>query len=512
MAATRKAKRNVYDVDAINKRTVLRASYDIARRTDENANLWKYVDSLSAAEANNPAVRQTIRNRARYETANNSYAAGIVATLAADTIGPEIQLQLGDTDAAQQAEREFERWARATRLWAKLRTMRRAKCVDGEAFGQLVTNRKVDHRVKLDLRLLECDMIESWVTGFREDEIDGIRFDADGNPSEYRVLKNHPGDSRQWATSKAGTWTPAKYVLHYFTEARPGQVRGVSELLPSLALFGELRLYTKAVINAASRAAELAAVMQTTLLPDQIAAELSDPLTTIEAPRNSIVSLPEGWTLAQLKAEQPAQTYEMFKREIVNEMARPLSMPYNVAACDSSRYNYASGRLDHQTYDRGIEVERAEIRLAILDRIYAAWLAEYSAIAGLPQAQVDALRDHEWHFSGRGHVDPGKEASADQTRLANGTLTRARYWAKHGADWKREDSQWIKEMIEREKMWNEARADAGLPPAPMPSAPGAPPNTLAVDENEPDLDDSDEPEGGDNVEPTTGKGLDKWLM
>jgi len=484
MPTAHKFKRSVYDADAISKRTVLRAAYDIARTTDENANLWKYVDSLSAAEANNPAVRQTIRNRARYEVANNSYADGIVDTLAADTIGAEVQLQLGDTDAAQRAEREFERWAHATRLWSKVRTMRRAKIVDGEVFAQLVTNRKIAHRVKLDLRLLECDMVESWVSGAtREDEIDGIRFDADGNPSEYRILKNHPGDSRGWATSKAGTWTSAAYVLHYFAESRPGQVRGVSELLPSLALFGELRLYTKAVINAAARAAELAAVMQTTLMPDQVAAELTDPLTTIEAPRNAIISLPEGWTLSQLKAEQPTTTYGMFKREIINEMARPLSMPFNVAACDSSSYNYASGRLDHQTYDRSIEVERAEIRLAILDRIYAAWLAEYSAIAGLPQAQVDALRDHEWHFSGRGHVDPGKEASADQTRLANGTLTRARYWAKHGADWKREDGQWIKEMIERETMWNEARKAAGLPPAPMPSAPGAPANNVAPDED-----------------------------
>ncbi|HUS96934.1 MAG TPA: phage portal protein [Hyphomicrobiaceae bacterium] len=479
-----KSKRSLYDADAISKRTVLRAAYDIARSTDENANLWKYVDSLSAAEANNPSVRQTIRNRARYEVANNSYADGIVDTLAADTIGPEIQLQLGDTVIAERAEREFERWARDVRLWAKLRTMRRAKCVDGEVFGQLITNRKIANRVKLDLRLLECDMVESWVTSERVDEIDGIRFDDVGNPTEYRILKNHPGDSRGWATSKAGTWTPAGYVLHYFSESRPGQVRGVSELLPSLSLFGELRLYTKAVINAAARAAEFAAVMQTDLLPDQVAAELSDPLTTIEAPRNAIISLPEGWKMAQLKAEQPAQTYEMFKREIVNEMARPLSMPFNVAACDSSRYNYASGRLDHQTYDRSIEVERAEIRLAVLDRIYAAWLAEYSAIAGLTEAQVNAIRDHEWHFSGRGHVDPGKEASADQTRLANGTLTRARYWAKHGADWKREDAQWIKEMIERERMWNEARNAAGLPPAPMPSAPGSPANQPIPDKDD----------------------------
>jgi capsid protein len=218
----------------------------------------------------------------------------------------------------------------------------------------------------------------------------------------------------------------------------------------------------------AARAAEIAGVMQTTLLPDNVAAELSDPLTTIEAVRNAIVSLPEGWTLAQLKPEQPATTYAMFKREILNEMARCVSMPYNVAACDSSAYNYASGRLDHQTYDRSIEVERADLRAMVLDRIYAAWLEEYAAVAGLGKPQVAELTDHEWHFAGRGHVDPNKEASADETRLKNGTLTRARYWAKQGADWKRESAQWIKERVEMESQWNEARKTAGLEPAPYP--------------------------------------------
>ena len=70
---TRRPRRKVFDSAAISQRTI-RASYDVARTTDENENLWKYVDALSAADANSPTVRRTIRNRARYETANNSYA------------------------------------------------------------------------------------------------------------------------------------------------------------------------------------------------------------------------------------------------------------------------------------------------------------------------------------------------------------------------------------------------------------------------------------------------------
>ena len=480
----RKPTRPVFDSEAISQRS-LRASYDIARSTTENENLWKYVDSLSAADANAPGVRKTIRNRARYEVANNSYADGIVDTLSADTIGPEVQIQLGDTDLAQRTERAFEQWARSVRLWDKVRGMRRAKCVDGEAFGLLVTNPRIANRVKLDVRLVECDMIESWASVEKANEIDGIRFDEYGNPVTYRLLHYHPGDHRQFMTSRAGEWINADYMLHYFTALRPGQVRGVSELTPALSLFGELRQFTKAVLMNAARAAEIAGVMQTDLLPDSVAAELSDPLTTIEAVRNAIVSLPEGWKLAQLKPEQPATTYAMFKREIINEIARCLSIPYNIAACDSSSYNYASGRLDHQTYDRSIEVERADLRAAVLDRIYAAWLGEYAAVAGLNRQQLLELHDHAWHFAGRGHVDPNKEASADETRLKNGTLTRARYWAKQGADWKRESAQWIKERIEMEQQWNDAREKAGLEPAPYPGE-GQPATPSAQPEREDD--------------------------
>jgi len=474
-ASARKPKRKIYDVDTASRKHVS-ASYDIARSTGENANLWKYVDSLNAADANSPAVRKIIRNRARYEVANNSYADGMLDTLAADTVGPVVQLQLGDSKLAQRTEKSFAAWAKSINLWSKCRTMRRAKCADGEAFGLFITNRKVKNRVKLDLQLIECDMVESWTGSTKESEIDGIRFDESANPVEYRVLKSHPGDYRRFMKSLSGEWTKAEFVLHYFSELRPGQVRGVSELVPALSLFGELRLFTKAVINAASRAAEIAGVMQTDLVPESMAAELADPVTYLESPRNNILSLPEGWKLAQMKAENPATTYDMFKREIINEIARCLSMPYNIAACDSSRYNYASGRLDHQTYDRGIEVERAELENDVLDRVYSAWLAEYRTVASLNNSEVAELMDYEWHFAGRGHVDPAKEANADDTRLKNGTLTRARYWAKHGADWKRETSQYIKEQIDSEVEWNEARKTAGLMPMPYPGnapAPGA---------------------------------------
>jgi len=44
-------------------------------------------DGLAADAAANPNIRYILRNRARYEVHNNSYARGMVETLANDVIG-----------------------------------------------------------------------------------------------------------------------------------------------------------------------------------------------------------------------------------------------------------------------------------------------------------------------------------------------------------------------------------------------------------------------------------------
>ncbi len=80
------------------RRAELSAAYDAAQTTVHNSKHWRLADSLSAAAANNAEVRRTLRERSRYEVANNSFASGIVDTLANDTIskGPRIQILLKD--------------------------------------------------------------------------------------------------------------------------------------------------------------------------------------------------------------------------------------------------------------------------------------------------------------------------------------------------------------------------------------------------------------------------------
>ena len=92
---------------------LLRARFDSAATTDNNRLHWAGADSLSADAAASADVRKIIRERARYEVANNSYAKGIVLTLANDTVGtgPRLQMLTPDGVVNRRLEREFELWA-----------------------------------------------------------------------------------------------------------------------------------------------------------------------------------------------------------------------------------------------------------------------------------------------------------------------------------------------------------------------------------------------------------------
>jgi capsid protein len=178
---------------------MLRARYDAAQTTDDNRRHWAAADLLSAASANSPAVRRTLRTRSRYEVANNSYAKGIVLTLANDRIGkgPRLQLDSPDEQANAEFEQAFAIWAKEVGLAEKLRTMSHAYDVDGEGLGVLTTNPTLTTPVKLDIKLVECDRLSNPPTKAMTIEgqmHDGIEFDVHGNPTHYHIADRHPGD------------------------------------------------------------------------------------------------------------------------------------------------------------------------------------------------------------------------------------------------------------------------------------------------------------------------------
>lgn len=449
----------------------MRARYDAAQTTEENAKHWANADGYSANGSNTPAVRRTLRNRARYEVENNSYAKGLVTTLAYDLIGsgPRLQLDLpgDDGSAARAIETRFGKWAIAAGFADKLRLMHESRFRDGEAFAALTTNHALDpFGVQLDLRVIEADQVETpYLDPYDPLQFDGIRIDAQGNPVEYHLLRRHPGETRGAVEWGAYDRVPAASMIHWFRPSRAGQVRGIPEIMPALPLFAQLRRYTLAVISAAEMAAMIAGVMKTDTPADASAEPASvESMDRIELERGALLTLPAGWDASQFNPSQPVNTYEMFKGEILNEIGRCVQAPFNVVAGNSSRYNYSSGRLDHLIYHRSLWIERDRMRQRILDRVFRAWLNEAILIPailppGLPPFSEWAW---DWHWDGFDSIDPQKDAQTDQIRLASGTATLAEIYGARGLDWQAQLRQRAKEIALQKALG--LPVDAGVGP------------------------------------------------
>ncbi len=410
------------------------ARFDAAQTTKDNVRHWSMADYCSADQEARPEIRRILRQRSRYEIANNSYAKGLVQMLANDTIGtgPRIQLLTEDEAYNEEIEAEFMQWSEAVKLPQKLRMMRIARCQDGESFGVLATNPKVRHCVKMDLILVEADRVSGELRLVEDDNsVDGITYDQWGNPVNYRVLKYHPGDLR-FTTAEEALYIPAEYMLHIFRPDRPELHRGIPELSAALPLFAQLRRYNLAVLSAAEAAADFAAILYTDAPPDGEAANVP-PMDALELERNMMLTVPAGWKMAQLDAKQPTANHGEFVKIILSEIARCAVSTYGSVSGDFSGHNYASGRLDNQLYHKNILVDRSFWEAEVLNHIFYMWYREYSLLRrNFRELQTPR---HAWFWDGFVHVDPTKEATAQEIRLANSTTTLAAECARDGRDY-----------------------------------------------------------------------------
>lgn len=417
------------------------AKYDAAETNDDNKRHWSKADWLSASSANSLAVRSRLRSRSRYECANNCYANGMVRTLAYHGIGTGPTLSIdSDDDHAREVEDRWLEYSDAVGLAEKLRTMREARARDGEAFAMIVTNPAIRCPVQVDLGVFECDRVSdptspAMTASDARNYADGITFDKYGNATTYRVLRDHPGDL--WATLESDP-VDASYVLHWYRADRPGQRRGVPELTPALPLYAILRRYTLAVLQSAEVAALMALFLKTT--SPAIDPASVDPYDLIDIERNSMMTLPDGWDVQQLKAEQPTTTFDAFARTVLREIARCLDMPLNIAAGDSSSYNYSSGRLDHQTYWRALEVDRQSCERVVLGPLFDAWYDDGLLTPGYFTTERTSLTRPAtgWDWPPFEHVDPEKESKATANDLSYAITSLPTEHARRGRRWERE--------------------------------------------------------------------------
>lgn len=403
------------------------ATYEGAQTNRLNERHWTIGKQLADPT---PEQRETLRNRTRYEVANNALLEGMIETYARDLVGsgPHPTFREFGQDG-KQLKTDWELWVGEQLIAPLFKTIARAYLIDGEVFI-LWTDEPPYVRVIEPERIYSNDIAMISPIGMRyvdgipipqynsgEIILEGIRY-VDGVPVEYIV----DGEKRY----------PADVMTHLYKQQYPNQRRGVPRPAPSLDMFAFIRRLNVAAIASYETAAKIAMVLYTKM----IAGQAAEPFETVDIVAGQALTLPEGYELGQVQAEHPAATHREVVAMYVGEAARCFPMPLNKALGTSQDSNFASGSLDNIDYERAIESDQVLLQAGLVNRLTGLFL----------MLQARPIQRLFIGWDAIPHLNPEKQFAAIQTKLDMRLTSRTREAAKLGEDWNE-----IQEELEREE-------------------------------------------------------------
>jgi len=437
-------------------------TFEAAQTTGFNNKHWLRADARDI----NTIIAESLpvlRNRCRFETRNNCWATGAVATLADAVVGdgPIPQVLSESNDFNKSVEQRFGEWAldknncdmRAEQDFGEMVRMAgvNQQCDSGESLILISSRPRERFPVKLRLFMVESDRLATPFEKIYDVAVrDGVELDEYGKAIAYWIRQTHPGNYLKASLNKADR-VLAENIIHLRRHTRPGQVRGYPLLTPALKPLAQLRDYTANVLVAADIFARLTGVIQAAEDVDVSTDESYEAFDAVEIETGSFTTLPSGMTIKQAEPKQPPATYDMFLAEKLKEIGRAFVMPYNVISGDSSKYNYASGRLDKQIWWKYIKGYQTFLKKNKCNPVFRRWLREAILIPGYINrgglSFIEALTVKvDWFWPGIEHVDPQKEAKAQDLRIRNFNTTFAAEYAKTGKDWEKEFRQIAREQ------------------------------------------------------------------
>lgn len=440
--------------------------YDGASNNPTDHKHWLAAKDDPPAVTNTLETRIKLRSRANYEADNNGYLGGLVDDLATDTVGytpPKPQVLTDNDKINTLIEEQWKDWSehRHVNLHAKLRILDRSKYLDGECFLYQNYDNDVESATGIGLNVdtLPARRVTD-STNYGSGAIEkGNLYNDDGvvidlfkkRPVEYRV--STAIDGVYGALSQTSyTKVNANYMWQWYKPRKPEQYRGVCEVQASLPLYGFMRRFTLATISAAELAAEFAAILKTTNPVSDGAMSLTS-WADFPIKRGMMTSLPDGWDISQFDPKHPAANYEMFINMILREVGRILSVPFGIVALDSSKYNFASGRLDYTAYAERLKYDRSQLAIRILNPLMEAFLMELGLLypAVWLAAQRGKIR-YSWNFTSRPTINPVDDATANEKDYLNGFTTLSEIYSARGVDWSEALTQRKKELTKMSEL------------------------------------------------------------
>lgn len=362
----------------------------------------------------------TVRSRARYLAANNSYVANGVANWVGSLIGAGI-VPTGDAEAVAL----FMEWADVadadgrTDFFGLQAEAARSLVIDGEAFIRVLATED-----GLRLQLIPAELVDESRTAELADGgyiVGGVEFNASGERVAYHVTPAKPSDV--FATYSAPVRVPATEILHIFKPLGIGQTRGISWLAPIVVPANEL----DAIVDGLAVGVKVAA-LHAGFLTDMngTAGELFDG-DDISLEPGTLRRLPTG---VDIKFSSPQQANEVasFLRFNLQMLAAGLGLPEHMLSGNLSDANYSSLRAGLLPFRQ--RVEQLQYHVLTPQLLNPVW-RRVMTLATLT-GDMDTLPKAEWLPPAWQQVDPKKAVEADVAELAAGLTSRRKLVAARG--------------------------------------------------------------------------------
>lgn len=374
------------------RRDEVRSAADLVRDR-RNIGLWNDPVPDYSRIAPNPLTR----NRARYLAANTAVAARATQAFVDNVIGPGITLlpKIGDAQSKAALLDSWNSWTdeadldRLLNFYGLQALAVRMMFIDGEVFVRFTTS--ADGALRL--QLLPAEFIDTSVT--MENVIAGVEFDAAGRRSAFYIYEWHPGNLLRLPKSNR---VPAAEVVQIFRPLVPGQVHGVSALLPIMQKLNDLDQFDRATLVKQKTGALLTGFITTPNENPLGAAQASDGAWTASLEPGTIQRLSPG---ESLEFSDPPETggYSDYAKTQLRLIASGLGLPYNVLSGDLSDTSYSSARVGLIEFRKYIDALQWQFVHMFCRPVFQRWI-ELEVLRGtlpLPEVGVQQyVRNISW--------------------------------------------------------------------------------------------------------------------
>lgn len=424
-----------------------------------------------------------IRNRARQQVRDNPRAVTAVDTYTRNVIGCGIRPNWQVKDKGLKKE-IGELWGEShpeldadgkNDFYGLQALVCNCMFESGETFVRMRTRRLSDGlAVPLQLQVLEPDHLNDAVTRYGANRVEmGVEINPVGQRVAYHMFRGHPNDRP--TADMSTTRVPADEVAHVYKVRRPGQLRGISWLAPTLVRLYELDKGEDALQVLMQVASMLTGFIRRDSGDETIADIFGDKINSLVEGRAAVYEDMHGLTAGDLRVLAPGDNiefpslpdigsnYQPWLKSSIRTFAAALGLTYESISGDLEDVNFSSIRAGLIEVRRGFEATQKQIIVHQLCRPVARWWMDSAVASG--QLDIPDYADNprpylkiDWVPDAFDYVQPEEDVKADILEIQAGLAARQ--------DKIRARSDQADDVDERRKEDQDREKQNGLQPPP----------------------------------------------